>query len=176
MSDIAKKMKPGQGFPAGGFDYLSSLPELEKKESSDLARYRVSKKSEIKKVAININTKVYSQYKILGELQNTDTHKLIGEALDAYLPELLENGTTNSRLKTTDIYFKKIGQYFYIDAYQKYFEISVQAKESAKKANKRSKDHTYILINVAMQKYLPTLRRKYKAKENKEAGQNELEI
>lgn len=88
MSDIAEKTKPGQGFPAGGFDYLSPLPDLEKKERSELARYRVKSNEdrEIKKATIQFNMKIYSQYKILGELQNTDTYLLIADALDTYLP------------------------------------------------------------------------------------------
>jgi hypothetical protein len=178
MSDIVEKMKPGSGFPAGGFDHLLPLPDLEKKESSELARYRVDKKEEreIKKATIQFNMKIYSQYKILGELQNTDTYLLIAEALDIYLPELLQNGTKNSRLKSIDPYFKKIGQYFYLDSYQIYLKTSQEALEEAKKAKKKSRAFTYILINVAMEKYLPILRRKYKARENKNTGQEELDI
>ena len=178
MSNITEKMKPGQGFPAGGFDYLSPLPGSEEKDSLEPARYRSESNGEreIKKAAIKFNMKIYSQYKILGELQNTDTYLLIAEALDTYLPELLQNGAKNSRIKSIDPYFKKIGQYFYLDTYQLYLKVSQDALEEAKKAKKKSHVFTYILINIAMEKYLPTLRKKYKAKENKDTGQEELDI
>lgn len=97
-------------------------------------------------------------------------------SIPTYLPELLENGTKNSRLKAIDPYFKKIGQYFYQDTYQIYLKTSQEALEEAKKAKKKSRAFTYILINIAMEKYLPTLRRKYKARENKNTGQEELDI